>query len=326
MLFGSPVPGILGLVPPPVLIFFHIPKTGGMTMEGVIEHCLPDQHFNAYIRVPNSALLVRSTAKVAEKFHKLPVEKQRAVRCMIGTHFTMDVDTLFDKQSKFFTILRHPVDRVISHFFHIRVMSHLQCYPFIKDLTLEQYLDSGIGLDHDNQQVRMVSGCPELDAPWDLNGGKISMPPVERRHLEMAKRNIEERFIVAAPMEKYSALVWFLKRLYGWPLHRVLFQIRNETVNRPKLEEVPEATRKRLETLNQYDMELYGWVKVRFAKQIEPLEPHFSREVRLFDMLNRLSQRVDRLIPVSIRNKARRLLFSSKGHATNEDLERFNLK
>jgi hypothetical protein len=44
--------------------------------------------------------------------------------------------------------------------------------------------------------------------------------------LGVSLRNIEERFIVAAPLEKYSALVWFLKRLYGWPLHRVLFQIR----------------------------------------------------------------------------------------------------
>lgn len=323
MLFGFPVAGIPGLVPPPVLIFFHIPKTGGMTMEGIIEHCLPDQHFNAYIRVPDTALLVRSTTKVAEKFHKLPAEKQRAVRCVIGTHFTMDVDTLFDRQSKFFTILRHPVDRVISNFFHIRVMSHLQCYPFIKDLTLEQYLDSGIGLDQDNHQVRMLSGCPELDAPWDLDGRKIS---VERRHLEMAQRNIEEHFIVAAPLEKYSALVWFLKRLYGWPLHRVLFQVRNETANRPKLEAVSEATRKRLETLNQYDMELYDWVKSRFAKQIEPLEPNFSREVRIFDLLNRLSQRVDRLIPVPIRDKVRHLLFSSKSHVADEDLERFNVR
>jgi hypothetical protein len=290
MLFGSPIGGIPGLVPPEVLILFHIPKTGGMTMKGVVEHCFADQHFNAYLKYGGTALHVRSTAKVAEEFHKLPVANQRAIRCIVG-HFAMDIDTLFDRPSKCFTILRHPANRVISNFFFNRLKTDLRSYSFIKDLTLEQYLDSGIGLDHNNQQVRMLSGCPELDAPWDLEGRKISTPPVERRHLEMAKRNIEERFIVAAPLEKYSALVWFLKRLYGWPLHRVLFQIRNETPNRPKVEAVSEATRKRLETLNQYDTELYNWVKARFAKQIEPLEPDFSREVRLFDMLNRSAQR-----------------------------------
>jgi hypothetical protein len=117
----------------------------------------------------------------------------------------------------------------------------------------------------------MLSGCPELDGPWDPEGRPISIRPVERRHLEMAKRNIEERFIVAAPIEEYTALVWFLKRLYGWPFHRVLFRIDNETPNRPKLAALSEATRKRLETLNQYDIEVFEWVKARFAKQIQSI-------------------------------------------------------
>ena len=58
----------------------------------------------------------------------------------------------------------------------------------------------------------MLSGCPELDAPWDPQGRPISTPPVERRHLEMAMHNIEERFIVAAALEQFTSLVWFFKR------------------------------------------------------------------------------------------------------------------
>jgi Galactose-3-O-sulfotransferase len=309
MLFGSRGTGIPGLVPPPVLIFFDIPKTGGMTMQAVVEHCFLDQYFKPYLPIPDTALLIRSTAKIAKMFHQLPIERQRAVRCMIGHPFTMDIDTIFDRPSKFFTIVRHPVDRVISSFYYMRITSRMPCYPFIKDLTLEHYLDSGIGLDHDNHQVRMLSGCPELDAPWDLEGGRISTPPVERRHLEMAKRNIEERFIAAAPLEEFSALVWFFKRLYGWPFYRVLFRIHNDNPNRPKLAAVSEATRKRLETLNQYDIEIYEWVKARFAKQIQSMEPHFSREVRRFDMLNRAAQRISGISPQAIRRLAHRLLF-----------------
>lgn len=312
MLFGSRSTGIPGLIPPPVLIFFHIAKTGGVTMDTICERCFPDQHFNAHFPIPDTALLVRFTARIAKNFHQLPIERQRAVRCMFGGSVAMDVDTIFDRPSKFFTILRHPVDRVISNFFYIRITSRMPCYPFIKDLTLEQYLDSGIGLDHDNHQVRMLSGCPELDAPWNLEGRRISTPPVERRHLEMAKRNIEERFIAAAPLEEFAALVWFLKRLYGWPFYWVLFRIHNENPNRPKLAAVSEATRKRLETFNKYDIELYDWVKARFAKQIQSMEPRFSREVRRFDMLNRAVNRIQRLSPQPIRGLAHRLLFPSK--------------
>ncbi|HXN87902.1 MAG TPA: sulfotransferase family 2 domain-containing protein [Methylocella sp.] len=313
MLFGSRSTGIPGLAPPQVLIFLHIPKTGGQTMGAILAHCFPDQHFNPELEHGDTALLLRSTPRIAEKFRQLPVEKQRAVRCMIPACCAMDVDTIFDRPSKFFTIVRHPVDRVISNFFHIRRFSHLPFYRFIKDLTLEQYLDSGIGLYHDNQQVRMLSGCPELDAPWDLESRPISSTssPVERRHLEMAKRNIEERFIAAAPLEEFAALVWFLKRLYGWPFHWVVFRIHNQNPNRPKLAAVSEATRKRLETLNQYDIEVYEWVKARFAKQIQTMEPHFSREARRFDMLTRAVHRIDRLSPQPIRGLAHRLMFPS---------------
>ena len=106
------------------------------------------------------------------------------------------------------------------------------------------------------------------------------------------------------PLEQFTALVWFLKRLYGWPLHRVLFRNTNESANRPRLEDVSEATRKRLEILKQYDIELYEWVKARFAKQIEPLEPNFSREVRQFGALNHVVQRIGRHAPAKIRDAA----------------------
>jgi hypothetical protein len=77
----------------------------------------------------------------------------------------------------------------------------------------------------------------------------------------------------------------------------VLKAAHNETPDRPKLEAISETTRKRLETSNQYDIELYEWVKERFAKQIEPLEPDFSRELRRFEMLNRSFRRICRLTP-----------------------------
>lgn len=300
--------GIPGLMPPEVLIFLRIPKTGGNTMDSVFMHCFPDQHFYANIGDTDSALLMRSSTKIGDKLRSLPIEKQRAIRCLIGNHVAMDVDTIFDRPTKFFTVVRHPVDRSISHFFHIRTQVQLTSYPFIKDMSLEQYLDSGIGLDAHNLQVRMLSGCLELDAPSDPQGRPIVAPPVERRHLELAKRNIEERFITAAPLEEFTALVWFFKRLYGWPLRRVFYRIRMKTQVRPKLQEVSQATRDRLEEWNQYDIELYEWVKARFAEQIRPLEPDFSREVRQFEKMNRLVQRADQLLPPQLKSIAKLLM------------------
>jgi Sulfotransferase family len=308
MTSSSRVSTIPGLAPPPVLIFFHIPKTGGETMKAILRRCLPDQHFDSDVDFPDTALWVRSTARIADKFHKLPIERRHAIRCMVGEHIAMDVAGIFDSPSKFFTVLRDPVDRVISSFYFGRIETQLPSHRFIKDMTLEEYLDSGMGLDHDNHQVRMLSGCPELDSAWGPDGRPVSFRPVRRRHLEMAKRNIEERFLVAAPLEKFTHLVWFLKRLYGWPTHLAVFRRHNETPVRPPAHAVSESTRSRLETLNRYDIELYEWVKDRFMKQIEPLEPDFSREVRWFEMLNCSFRCVRQFTPQPIHAAMKRLL------------------
>jgi hypothetical protein len=125
-LFGSPRAGIPGLSPPQLLIFFQIPKTGGTTMKAILAHCLQDQHFDMGFdeEPPDTALWVYSTARIAKKFHQLPIERQRAVRCVMGEHVTYDINTIIDRPSKFFTILRHPVDRVISQFFYSRTLSY----------------------------------------------------------------------------------------------------------------------------------------------------------------------------------------------------------
>jgi sulfotransferase famil protein len=315
---NSQTSGIPGLTPPDVLIFLRLPKTGGNTMDQVLEHCLPGQWFYPHELVVPSALLIRPTEGVAERFRQLTVEQQQSIRCLIGTHVAMDVDTIFERPSKFFTIVRHPVDRVISSFFHNRTESHLISYPFIKDLSLEQYLESGIGLDADNHQVRVLSGCPELDAPWDPQGRRISALPVEARHLEMAKHNIEQRFVAAAALEQFTALIWFLKRLYGWPLRRVIFRRHNENAGRktatdegrPPIERVSKATRQQLTEMNRYDVELYEWVRERFAQQIRPLEPNFSREVRRFEMLNAAAQKLYGTAPDPVRKLASRMLYT----------------
>lgn len=314
MPFGSGAGDIPGLTPPPVLIFFHIPKTGGLTIKSVVQHCLQDQCFDCELPVPDTALWVCSTANIAQKFYSLSAEERRVVRCVVGEHVSFDVASIFSLPSKFFTIVREPVDRVVSHFYFSRTWHELPSHQFIRDMTLEEYLDSGMGLDYDNHQVRMLSGCPELDSPWTFERGRlrISAPPVTRRHLAMAKRNIEKRFIVAAPMEQLSALVWFLKRLYGWPIHRALYRIHHKTPGRPKVQSLSQTTRKRLEASNEYDSALYEWVKERFATQIEPLEPDFSRQVRRFEVLNSSFRRLHPFIPQPILAAVARLPLSHR--------------
>jgi Galactose-3-O-sulfotransferase len=293
-----------GFVQPAILILFHMPKTGGTTMGSILERCFPgDLHFNVDVGNPDSAIWIASRAKIAAKYNALPAEAKQSFRAVCYCHIPMGLHTLFDRPAKYFTIIRHPVDRVISQFFYTKIQSDSPIFEQIKDMTLDQYLDSGLGLDPFDHQVRILSGCRELDAPHAPGGKPMSAVPVEDRHLQLAKQNIEEHFLTVAPFEEFATLVVLLKRLYGWKLRKCLFDRRNVTVNRPRVKELQAATRRRIEDCNRHDMALYDWAKARFVDQIRTLKPQIVWDRLVFGVINNGWQLAVRIMPESRRTR-----------------------
>jgi hypothetical protein len=298
-MLGSKLPQKQPAQPPEILIFFHIPKTGGTSMDAILSRGFPDgQHFDGAMADIRSALSIRPREKIEAKYHALSNAERQAIRCLMGTIYPFGTHTMLDRPAKYFTVLRPPVERCISHFLNNRKLPHQPFYDRIKNMTLDEYLDSGVGIESLDYQVRLLSGCPELDVPRHPAGGRISAPPVEPRHVELAKRNIEQHFIAAAPVEAFNSLLLVLRALYGWKLRQILF-VRHNIGNEgaAPIEPVSTASRRRLKEMNRYDTQLYDWVKVRFAEQTRAMEPELSRDLRRFEILNAAAQRVRRTTP-----------------------------
>jgi Galactose-3-O-sulfotransferase len=295
-----------------ILIFFHIPKTGGTTMDAVLSRCFPGaQHFDGAMADTRSALSIRPREKIEAKYQALSNAERQAIQCLMGTIYPFGIHTILDRSAKYFTILRPPVERCISHFLNNKKVTHQPFYNRIKNMTLDEYLDSGIGIESSDYQVRLLSGCPELDAFRHPVGGRISAPAVEPRHLELAKQNIEQHFVAAAPMEAFNSLLLMLRALYGWKLWQILYARHNiGSKGAASVESISTASRLRLEEMNCYDIQLYDWVKVRFAKQTRAMEPELSRDLRRFEMLNAAAQRVRRTTPDLVARPIGRLLSS----------------
>jgi hypothetical protein len=285
---------------PDILIHYHLPKTGGTTLNILLRGNFPgSQRFIAKTGVTYSHLWTESFDALKAKFDALTPEEKLAVRCVTAAHLPWGVHTIFNRPSKYVTVLRHPVDRVVSHFYFVHEDDTDK--PISDTMTLDDYIDSRIDLGPYDFQVRMLSGAPELDAIRCDARGPIAITPVEDRHLEMAKRNIEEHFLAAATLEDFTALVLYLRRIYGWSWTKVLFEEINATKARPA--RIPEATRCRIEALNRYDLALYEWTKSRFRAQIAVLDPAFECELRLFKTVNHSVRIVGRLVPFEVRRK-----------------------
>jgi Sulfotransferase family len=310
MRISSKIPQKRPVPRPEILIFFHIPKTGGTSMDAILSRCFPGaQHFDGAMADTRSALSIRPREKIEAKYHALSNGEREAIRCLMGTIYPMGIHTMLDRPAMYFTVLRPPVERCISHFLNNRKLLHQPFYDRIKNMTLDEYLDSSIGIESLDYQVRLLCGCPELDVSRHPAGGPISAPPVEPRHLELAKRNIEQHFIAAAPVGAFNSLLLMLRALYGWKLWQILF-VRHNIGNdgAAPIEPISTASRKRLEEMNRYDMQLFEWVKARFAEQTRAMEPELSRDLRRFELLNAAAQRVRGTTPGLIAKPIGRLL------------------
>jgi hypothetical protein len=289
-----------------------MPKTGGTTMGSLLQQCFPgDLHFNADVGEPDSSTWTLPRAKIAEKYNLLPAEAKRTIRAVMYGHVPMGIHTLFDRPAKYFALVRHPVDRVVSQFYYMRTQSYLPIFERIQNMTLDQYLDSEIGLDPYDHQVRMLSGCEELDAPYRIDVQQVPVVPVKEHHLDLAKRNIDEHFLTVAPFEEFVTVVVLLKRLYGWRLRQCMFDVQRVTEHRPRVADLSVATRQHITDCNRHDIALYEWTKARFADQVRALEPRISFDRHLFNIAINGWQRAGRMMGENPRAKVANLLLRS---------------
>lgn len=222
---------------PPALIFLHIPKSGGTTMHQIIERQYPPDRIFTIDgrRVPQS---------IAE-FKALP-EAERAQLQVLKGHMAFGLHEWLPQPATYFTLLRHPVERAISHYYHILRTPHHTHYPAVAggNMSLQAFVEAGVSRLVDNGQVRALAALEHV--PF----GQCS-PDM----LATATANIASHFAVVGFTERFDETLVMLKRRFGWRIEG--YTRRNVGQNRPDTVHVPAATRQLLAELNQFDLQLY---------------------------------------------------------------------
>lgn len=295
---------------PDILIHLHIPKTGGTSLNSMIQHAFRNDEVADTTVIGNdryNGLGIAPYEVCRQVLALYEPEHFQRIGYVTG-HLPMGLHRAFDRPAKYFTVIRHPVDRVISDFF-FRIQEN---EPYVKDgkpLVFEEYVESRFDVYLRDYQVRVLSGCSEFEGERSPIGMQTAGPPVERHHLEKTKRNIEEHFLAAAPLEKMTELALLIRRVYGWPMRRMLTEYKARTKRRPRRHDVSARAIQIIQDCNSYDLELYEWIGKRFAAQSRSFEPAMSRDARIFRTVSGTLNAAGQVLPWQVRKQLAQMFF-----------------
>jgi Sulfotransferase family len=266
----------------PLLVFVHIPKTAGTTLTTVLRTNEPGTR----TRHGGNVFKGSGGLKQGVRFESLLNNKQGQLdraRALAG-HFPLGIREYMpeDREARYFTFLREPADRTLSHYFAIRERrggveepNKLELPPLPAEATVQDALERGY--IHDNVHTRMLSGLAE---PFG---------EVDEEMLERAKHNLREELAFFGLTERFDESLVLAKRRLGFRsiLYRPFVDTgrsgRRSTgrvnTERPRGDALPSELLEAAQACNRYDIELYRYAERLFDEAPELQELEFEVEL-----------------------------------------------
>lgn len=222
-------------------IFFHIHKTGGQTLSGVMARQYP--------RGSVCHLWIQRSETI-KAFLALSDEERDRVRVLTG-HMPFGCHRYFPQGARYVTLLRDPVKRFFSEFRHLSDQPEewAEWRPPATALeSVEAYLDYVVSNNLGNVQTRMVGGFVGLE-------DRPPLAPLPPEALEVAKHNLEHYFAVVGATERFDESLVLMQQVLGWKksIHYMRRNVREKQQIRTP---VSEATMQRLRASVALDTEL----------------------------------------------------------------------
>lgn len=255
-------------------IFFHIPKTAGTTMDLILQRNYP-------------AEAIFSTDFVnlggVDKYQKLPKEKRAEVRLLKG-HMNFGLHRFAPGSAIYFTLLRDPIDRSLSHYYHIRREQRHPAHPYVveNNMSIRESLDAGVDPLLFNAQTRLLSGV----------ANSVPIGKCTEEHLFVAQQNLRQHFAVVGLTEAFDTTLLLLQRAFGW--RNLFYESRNVAAERKRKTDLAPETLAALQKANNLDIRLYDYANSLFAEQVKAHGPRFNWVVWWYRQQNETLKRANR--------------------------------
>lgn len=187
------------------LLFVHVPKTAGTTLRVVVQQ----QYLGQGLFV-----ISHDIQKERRRLAALDEQEKRGLRAVYGHMVWGWHEHLLPGQPHaYITMLRDPIERVLSLYAHARLKEHY-LGPAVGRMNLVQFLQSGVTMTPDNGMVRQLCGRDEfLQKPWrDMS---IPHGDVTRADLEAAKAHLRQCAVVGVS-EQFDAFIETMRQRFAW--------------------------------------------------------------------------------------------------------------
>ena len=233
------------------VIFLHIGKTAGSTLNAILARY--------YTRQETFRVYPKRYYDTLEALTSLPAARRGEIRLLHG-HMPFGVHEHLPAPATYITMLRQPVDRVMSlYYFARRRPEHYLHQPILRgNLDIERFVSGGLSWEMDNGQLRVLTGHMH-----DIEIGGCT-----RALLDEAKRNVIQHFSAVGFSERFDESVLLTKRRLGWkglPVYRKI----NVTVGRRTTDRLSKSELAAIRKHNELDEELYEWLAAKFQREWE---------------------------------------------------------
>ena len=230
------------------IVFYHLPKTAGTTLNQIIHQNYPSEH----IVSPG----IDTHAFVAD-FQTWTDERKAKIRFLQG-HLPFGVHQLLPQSTRCFTILRHPIARTISYYYHAKRNENHYLYRLInkKKMPLKALIESGEALMMNDGQTRLLSSV------W----GDVPVRGVTDEMVETAVSNLRQMTVVGLT-EQFDATLLLLQHAFAWD--NIYYTRRNVGSKRSDPKEFDNETIKVIVEHNRKDLHLYRVAQEIFKQQIQ---------------------------------------------------------
>jgi|SRR5919108_4506225 hypothetical protein len=231
-----------------VVVFLHVPRTAGTTLSRFLRSKFPpDQVFHA------SYAAGETLSEQLPALRALSPQVRERLRLIIAGHAEYGQHEALGSKTKYLTVIRDPIDRVISSYRFLHDHPDDPLYPEVvgRKMSVSAFVSSDSAKGINDWQVRCLAGVPWSASEWTADV------------LGQAKRNIERHFLAVGLTERFPETIVLLGRIFGWrDLHYATLNISSSRT------QCSAKDRELILERNQLDQKLYEFASARFDQQL----------------------------------------------------------